>query len=143
MDRSALPTGHAQNPELSEVQQQLSDILGYFGKIGLTVSLTEANVRVEQPNGLETFMEELEKARGEHGFVNKDTWNELEDHYRYETIRKPIGNQNIYTNALIRMITARPEFEEFINNAMKESLGLAQANLDLKTATGKQDTDLI
>ena len=121
----------------------LSDVLGYFGKIGLTVSLTEANVRVEQPNGLVNFMEELEKNRGEQGFVNKDKWNELEEKFRYETIRKPIGNQNIYTNALIRLITARPEFNEFMNNAMKESLELAQANLDLKTATGKQDTDLI
>jgi len=143
MDKSALPTGHAQNPELSEVQQQLSDVLGYFGKIGLTVSLTEANVRVEQPNGLVNFMEELEKARGEEGFVNKDKWNELEEKFRYETIRKPIGNQNIYTNALIRLVSARPEFNEFMNNAMKESLELAQSNLDVKTATAKQDTDLI
>lgn len=125
------------------MQQLLSDVMGYFGKIGLTVSLTEANVRVEQPNGLVNFMEELEKIRGEEGFVNKDKWNELEEKFRYETIRKPIGNQNIYTNALIRLISARPEFNEFMNNAMKESLELAQANLDVKTATAKQDTDLI
>lgn len=105
--------------------------------------MTEANVRVEQPNGLTNFMEELEKERGESGFVNKDKWNELEEKFRYETIRKPIGNQNIYTNALIRLITARPEFNEFMNNAMKESLELAQSNLDVKTATGKQDTDLV
>lgn len=129
--------------EFTSTQNQLKDFISYFAKVGLTVSLEEAVIRVEQPNGMENFMEELEKTRGEKGFVNEDTYKDLEDKYRYETLRRPLGNSTAFINLFLRLLSTRPEFTELFNKGVAESMMISKQSENLRQAKGKPDTDLL
>ena len=140
---SPITRGSLKHPELTEVQTQLKDMISYFAKIGLTVSLEEAIIQIEQPNGLETFMEELEKARGENGFVNKDKYKELESKHRFETIRRPLGNSTAFVNMFLRLLSTRTEFNEVFTQAVAESMMISKQQANMSKTLGTSDTDLL
>ena len=135
--------GSLKSPEFTSTQNQLKDFISYFAKVGLTVSLEEAVIRVEQPDGMENFMEELEKERGEKGFVNEDTYKELEDKYRYETLRRPLGNSTAFINLFLRLLSTRNEFTELFNKGVAESMMISKQSENLRQAKGKKDTDML
>lgn len=135
--------GSLKSPEFTETQNNLKDFMTYFAKIGLTVSMEEAVVRVEQPEGMETFMEELEKERGESGYVNEEKYKELEDKYRYETLRRPLGNSTAFINLFLRLLSSRQEFTELFNKGVAEAMMISKQSENLRQAKGKKDTDLL
>lgn len=135
--------GSLKSPEFTETQNNLKEFITYFAKIGLTVSMEEAVVRVEQPEGMETFMEELEKERGESGYVNEEKYKELEDKYRYETLRRPLGNSTAFINLFLRLLSSRQEFTELFNKGVAEAMMISKQSENLRQAKGKKDTDLL
>ena len=135
--------GSLKSPEFTPTQNGLKDFISYFAKIGLTVSMEEAVVRVEQPNGMETFMEELEKEKGESGFVNEEKYKELEDKYRYETLRRPLGNSTAFINLFLRLLSSRQEFTELFNKGVAEAMMISKQSENLRQAKGQKDTDLL
>jgi len=143
MEDSPVISGSLKSPDFTPTQNQIKDIISYFAKIGLTVSLDEAVIRVEQPNGMDTFMEELEKVRGEKGFVNKDVYKELEDKYRYETLRRPLGNSTAFVNMFLRLLSTRNEFIELFNKGVAESMMISKRTENMRESIGKTDTDLL
>jgi len=143
MPTEPLVAGSIKSPEFTDTQNQLKDFISYFAKIGLTVSLEEAVMQVEQPNGMETFMEELEKARGEKGFVNEDLYKELEKKYLFEELRRPLGNSTAFVNMFLRLLSTRNEFVELFNKGVAESMMISQQNSRLRTAKGNTDTSLL
>jgi len=143
MNDNPLIDGSLKSPTMTETQKSIKDILTYFTKIGITVSLEEAVVRVEQPNGFENFIDELEKVRTEDSFVNRDKYLELEDKFRYETLRRPLGNSTSAINLFFRYLSSRPEFNELMEKGVAEAMMISKQGADFSKATGKTDTDLL
>lgn len=143
MTNEPLIKGSLKSPDFTETQNQLKDIITYFAKVGLTVSLEEAVIKVEQPNGMENFMEQLEQVRGEKGFVNEDTYKELEDKYRYDVLRRPLGNSTAFINLFLRLLSTRQEFTEIFNKGVAESMMITKQSEHLRQAKGKSDTSLL
>ena len=92
---------------------------------------------------MENFMEELEKERGEKGFVNEDKYKDLEDKYRYETLRRPLGNSTAFINLFLRLLSTRNEFTELFNKGVAESMMISKQSENLRQAKGKKDTDML
>lgn len=136
-------TGSLKSPDFTATQNQLKEFISYFAKVGLTVSLEEAVIKVEQPNGMENFMEELEKVRGEKGFVNKDKYEELENQFRYEILRRPLGNSTAFVNLFLRLLSTRNEFTELFNKGVAEAMMISKQTDHLRSAQNVQDTDLL
>lgn len=137
--------GTLQNPELTDTQQELVNVISYFSKVGLIVSEHEAQYLVEKPDGLQTFLEELEKAKKESGNddLPQDEYQELEKKYRYDKLRKPLGNATSILNMLLRHLSANPEFQEIVNQSQAEAIEIAKKLSSYKTIRERRKTDLL
>lgn len=137
--------GTLQNPELTEKQKELVNMIGYFSKVAVVIDQTEAQYLVEKPNGLQTFLGVLEKTKKESGNddLPADEYRDLELKYRYDRLRHPLGNSTSIVNMFLRQLATNKEFDELVKEAQAEAIEIAKKISSYNKISETRKTDYL
>lgn len=137
--------GTLESLELTLKQKELFDTISYFQKISMALENSEGTIHIQKPHGFEDFLEKLEEARKENDNedIPLDEYKELEAKYRYDTLRRPLGNSTSIVNMFLRHLSTNKEFIEMVAQGQAEAIEIAKKISSYNKISSNRKTDFL
>lgn len=120
--------GTLEDLKLTDKQKELFNVIAYYSKISMAIENSEGQIYIEKPNGFQEFIKKVEEARKENNNddIPLDEYEDLESKYRYDKLRRPLGNSTSIINMLLRHLSTNKEFDEMIKESQAEAIEIAK-----------------